>query len=203
MWSAQEYRVVRGFLSAELRQLLCDYVDMRHRTGTMIMRGDPRIPGTPVLYGDPLTDTLLSERQDAIQSMIGEELWPSYSYVRRHTRGVSMPRHRDRPASEIGVTITVSADAAWPLWFMTAQGATAVTLEPGDAIVYEGGTLEHWREPYPGDLQIQCLLFYVRSTSNEVLKFDGREALGLPRSRRSAAAARAEEQAEEQTAAQA
>ena len=36
-----------------------------------------------------------------------------------------------------------------------------VILNKGDAIIYNGCKLEHWREPFDGDYHIQTFLHYV------------------------------------------
>ena len=46
----------------------------------------------------------------------------------------------------------------WSIWVKNDQGEIAVDLEPGDAMVYKGCEIEHWREPVHGIVQ-----FYVLS----------------------------------------
>lgn len=185
MLPAEGYVIIRQFLSPEICSLVLDYVELRYKSKTMMMGGDPRIPGTPVLYGDPLTETLLVRRHPFVEELLGEPLWPSYSYLRRHTTGAAMSKHVDREGSEIGVTVTIGGDALWPLWFQTAVSDRAVTLEAGDAVVYKGRELPHWREPYGGQVQVQCMLFYVRQLGPcAQFRFDGREGVGLPQVKR-------------------
>jgi hypothetical protein len=65
----------------------------------------------------------------------------------------------------------------------------SVALEVGDGVLYEGSRIAHWREPYPGTVQVQCMLFFVRKEDPDAerLKYDGRTGLGAPRSSRLAA----------------
>ena len=54
-------------------------------------------------------------------------------------------------------------------------------MAPGDALVYQGTRVAHWREPWDGITQAQVFLHYVRSDgpySQQAL--DGRAALGMP-----------------------
>jgi hypothetical protein len=176
------FDVSRAFLPAEVCDLVRDYVELRYLSRTMRLGGDARIPGTPALYGDPLTEALLMQRQSVVEALIGEPVWPSYSFLRRHSTGASMAKHVDRDASEIGVSITIAADVVWPLWFATDAGDAAVLLAPGDAVIYDGRKLPHWREHYPGQTQVQCMLFYVRQRGPcAQFKFDGREGVGFPK----------------------
>jgi hypothetical protein len=70
----------------------------------------------------------------------------------------------------------------WPLWLRDTDGkAFAAILRPGDALVYRGIELEHWREPYTGEKLSQVFLHYVdRNGPHAEEKFDHRPGLGEP-----------------------
>jgi hypothetical protein len=142
---------------------------------------DLRVPDAPALYADPLTEALVASSQVRLEGTVGESLLPSYSYVRVHPHGSKMPAHTDRPASEVGVSIAVSSDAKWPLWLASSVGTVGIELEPGDAVVYFGSQVSHWREPFEGQKHIQMILFYVRATGPYAqYAYDGRAGLGFP-----------------------
>jgi hypothetical protein len=180
---SQNYVILPAFLRPELCSILNTYVDLRRRSGTLLPPDD-RVTDSPRLNADFLTEALLLEQLAAVEAAVGQPVWPSYSYLRLHGRGAVLPRHVDRGASELGVSICISADAPWPLWFETDKGPMAVSLDPGDAVLYRGCVLPHWREAFEGTTQIQCMLFYVaRNGANAALRFDGRNAVGVPRGR--------------------
>ena len=84
-------------------------------------------------------------------------------------------------ASEIAVTVAIGGDRQWPIWFKTSAGDISFALEPGDAVVYDGRKLSHWREPFEGDIQIQCMLFYVtRNGPHAAERYDGPPGVGFP-----------------------
>ncbi len=141
---------------------------------------DGRVPGAGRLYCDMLLETILKQRQKAVEEIVESEVWPSYTYLRLHSNGASMARHIDRPASEIGVTIAIGGDQKWPIWFRTKTGDISVSLDPGDAVIYLGGELPHWREKYEGQTQIQAILFYVfKNGAHADSRFDGRSGVGV------------------------
>ena len=140
---------IKGLLSAEICRLVYDYVCLRRDTGTMLSP-DQRVEGAGRLYCDMLTETLLAQKQPAIEQVVGAALWPSYSYVRLHHHGAVLAPHRDREASEIAVTIAIGGDRDWPIAFKTGRGDVSFALEPGDAVVYDGRKLSHWRDPFEG-----------------------------------------------------
>ena len=58
-------------------------------------------------------------------------------------------------------------------------------LTPGDALIYRGVDLFHWREPYVGRQLVQVFLHYVdRRGPRADQKFDGRKTLMRPPSAR-------------------
>jgi hypothetical protein len=179
------YQILRHFVSPEICRLMFDYCVLKRDHG-LLSKPDDRIPTAARQYGDPLTETLLLQKHAAVEQLEGHSLWPSYSYVRVHSAGAEMPRHLDRDASHLGLTINLGGDQLWPIWFDTLGGPTAITLDVGDGVLYQGSQIAHWREPYAGTTQVQCMLFFVRKDDPNVdmLKYDGRTAIGAPRSSR-------------------
>lgn len=180
-FTARRYSVARGFLSADVCRIFSRYVLLKHELGRM-EQPDPRIPSAPRMYGDILSETLLLDKQQFVEGIVKTPLWPSYSYIRLHPHGASMASHQDRPPSEIGVSINMKADRPWPLWFRLGDGDDVpVDLAVGDAVIYCGRELPHWRQPYEGDQQLQCMLFYVRQNGDcAEYRYDRRERIGGP-----------------------
>lgn len=59
--------------------------------------------------------------------------------------------------------------------------AYGASLAPGDALLYRGIDLFHWREPYPGQRLAQVFLHYVdRRGVHSDRRFDGRKTLMRP-----------------------
>jgi hypothetical protein len=59
--------------------------------------------------------------------------------------------------------------------------ASAITIPVGSMVVYRGDQLEHWRNTYTGNKQIQVFLHYVDVNGQYAdHKFDKREMLGRP-----------------------
>lgn len=132
-------------------------------------------------YADSIGEVLLAQSLPAIEAATGLGLFPAYSYLRIYCEGAVLPRHTDRPSCEISVTLTLGGDApaAWPIWVEAQEGARAVSLPPGDALVYRGALLTHWRERFDGHFWVQLFLHYVRRDGDFAdCRFDGRERLG-------------------------
>jgi len=159
---------------------------------------DNQVPNTFSCYADNVMETLLMKVLPKMQQETGLELVPTYSYARLYKKGDKLRRHKDRPSCEISTTINLGGDP-WPI-FIDGTGAdnvidefkeihkpnapagTKVLLDVGDMLVYSGCELEHWREPFEGDVCGQVFLHYnhVNGPFAEKNKFDNRPMLGVP-----------------------
>ena len=132
-------------------------------------------------YADSLSEAVLAQSLPAVEAATGLSLFPAYSYLRIYSGGSVLPKHIDRPSCEISVTLTLGGQApgAWPIWVEAQGEERAVTLPPGDALVYKGALLPHWRERFEGRFWVQMFLHYVRRDGEFAdCRFDGRERLG-------------------------
>ena len=165
---------------------------------------DTQIPNTYSHYADPVMETLLVKVLPTMQKETGLNLIPTYSYARLYKNGDILHRHKDRPSCEISTTINLGGDP-WPIFINpdpnaghvhgpkigehqvqkyepTKDEGVKVLLEVGDMLVYSGCDLEHWREPFDGNICGQVFLHYnhVNGPFADKNRFDGRPMLGLP-----------------------
>ena len=193
-----KYQVIKGAVSYELANFVFNYFllkrdavkymydnNITYDTGMLGTWGDPQIPNTYSHYADPVMETLLMKVLPVMKNETGLDLCPTYSYARIYKHGDELKRHKDRPSCEISTTINLGGEP-W-LIFLEPSGeegkeGTKVLLEVGDMLVYSGCELEHWREPFKGNICGQVFLHYnhVNGPFAEKNKFDGRPMLGLP-----------------------
>jgi hypothetical protein len=123
------------------------------------------------------------EMQPAMEVVIGKKLHPCYTYARIMYAGADMKVHKDRPSCQFSTTACIDYDVKdpYPIYIKNYAGKTsAVTLAPGDMLVYHGTDLEHWREEYTGREHIQAFLHYVDARGKyKDYKYDHRPMLGL------------------------
>ena len=166
---------------------------------------DQQVPGVYSMYGDHVMETLLMKVLPVMKEQTGLDLVPTYSYTRVYEKGAILWRHKDRPSCEISTTINLGGDP-WPIFVdptgennisntrygpkgeecevkPTAHKGVKVDLDPGDMLVYSGCDLEHWREPFEGDICHQVFLHYNHRNGPfaEKNKFDQRPILGIPK----------------------
>jgi hypothetical protein len=93
-----------------------------------------------------------------MQKETGLELLPTYAFWRMYTTNADLKKHKDRPSCEISVTVMIGSDGnKWPIF----MDGTEINMEPGDATIYLGCEIEHWREKFKGDWHAQTFLHYV------------------------------------------
>ena len=130
---------------------LCDLITLAllRRYDTLGPRGDQMIPGAmAILNHDMFLDTVLEQLWPDIEEVVGEELFPTYSYARLYNNGDILEKHKDRGACEISVTIQLSKshNYSWPIFMEKEQ----YIINTGDGVVYQGCEIEHWREECAG-----------------------------------------------------
>jgi len=128
-----------------------------------------------------VTETLLEVMTPIIARAVNCDLYPTYSYLRIYVKGAVLERHQDRPSCEVSATLPLSYDASyvWPIYVEKDGQPIEIGLKPGDALIYKGTELPHWREMFAGERQVQVFLHYVRQNgSYREFKFDKRPALG-------------------------
>ena len=132
---------------------------------------------------DPVFEALLEALRAPFSAHCGVELVPTYAFGRVYQRGEVLHKHRDRPACEYSLTMTLgySGDAPWPIFTSPHPGgseATAWHILPGQALAYPGCAVWHWREPLAMDWQAQMFFHFVDANGpHAAQKFDGRHGL--------------------------
>ena len=113
------------------------------------------------------------------------ELIPTYSYARIYKKGDVLERHKDRYSCEVSMTMNLGGDP-WPIYLEpsgeTDKEGVKVDLEPGDALIYRGCEVEHWREAFEGENCAQVFLHYNDASGENAKEnaYDRRPFLGLP-----------------------
>ena len=206
-----KYQVIKNAISYELANFINNYFLLKKDAVEFMYKNninyespllgtwtDKQVPNTYSHYADMVMETLLMKVLPIMKKETGLELIPTYSYARVYKKGDILRRHKDRPSCEISTTLNLGGDP-WPI-FIDGTGAdsvideykqihkpnapegTKVLLEVGDMLVYSGCELEHWREPFEGNICGQVFLHYNHVNGPFASKnmFDGRPKLGLP-----------------------
>ncbi len=193
-----KYKVFRKAISYELANFCFNYLKLKKDAVSFMYQSkivnenpflgtwnDKQCNNTYCCYSDFVMETLLLKLLPTIKKETKLDLVPTYSYIRLYKKGDVLKRHTDRPSCEISVTLNLGGDN-WDI-FIDPSGkknkkGIAVSLEPGDMLIYKGCELEHWRKTFKGNTCCQVFLHYNNKNgqykSNN--KYDGRPMLGVP-----------------------
>tara|TARA_R100001509_G_scaffold98585_1_gene57565 strand:+ start:1096 stop:1647 length:552 start_codon:yes stop_codon:yes gene_type:complete len=153
-----DYKLIKNFLSEDEINILSCYCEMRHRTNLTNFDLDQSCVGDTYFYGDPLMESLMLVKKNLMEKETGKKLLPTYAFWRTYTKHAVLKKHSDRPSCEISVTVNIDNDGTdWPI-FMDGK---PVIAKRGDAVIYLGCKLKHWREAFNGDFTFQTFLHYV------------------------------------------
>lgn len=151
IFTEQGHVLVKGLIAKDLAQFLYRYIMLT----TKIMQfdggsgGDIQVPDAlSAMSGDAPFEVLQLDIHKRMEECTGLELIPTYTFRRLYKNGNVLNKHKDRPSCEISVTIKLSDSGGynWPIWMVD----TSYELEDGDAVIYRGCDLEHWRETCGG-----------------------------------------------------
>ena len=148
-----------------------------------ISKKDDQCPLSHSLGHTPLFDSLLEQLTPNMETATGKKLYPTYAYARWYAPGDELKIHKDRPACEISATITLGFEGGqWPIYVgnnSDKSDARQINMNVGDAVVYKGCELYHWREKYvEGQWQAQVFLHYVDANGPHAQeKYDRRNKL--------------------------
>jgi hypothetical protein len=172
--------VVRSLLGQELVSHLASYASILRELGTF--ESDDQVPGSLRTYGAAGFDALLPAVAKRLSVVTGHPLVPTYSFARYYARGQELYPHRDRVECEHSATVHLAgADrGSWPIWLRLGENdPVPVVLEPGDALVYRGDRVLHWRDRLELDWYLQVFLHFVDADGPFADRaYDGRAQLG-------------------------
>jgi len=174
-----KYKIIKNFLSKDEINLLTTYSEIKHRTNLRSFDVTQNNNGDTFFYGDPIIESLMINKKKLMEAETGKELLATYTFWRCYTKYSVLKKHTDRPSCQISVTVNICNDGTpWPI-FMEGN---PLHLNVGDAAIYLGCEVSHWREEFLGDFQIQAFLHYVEKDGEfEDYHIDKRHYWGLPK----------------------
>lgn len=179
-YAVSNVAVVREAIHPQLTSYLQYYAEILRTTGRF--GEDHQVPGSLRRYGAPGFDALLPTLAPAFESAAGLALTPTYSFARIYFRGQELVAHKDRAECQHSATLHLASSSGrpWPIYVRAGDKAVQeFHLAPGDALLYRGDRVIHWREPLQDDWYVQVFLHYiVADGSGPGAALDGREHLG-------------------------
>jgi hypothetical protein len=173
------YAVIKQFIPPLMCQYIGKNVSVLEKNSRFSF-GDTQVEKAFSGGSPAIAETLLDLMTPVLSGVLGYELYPTYSYLRIYVKGAVLHKHTDRYACEVSATIPIEfkSQRNWPLCLEIDGSAKMIELEPGDALIYKGIQIPHWREPFEGERQVQVFLHYVKKDGQySEYKFDQRPEL--------------------------
>jgi len=173
----------KKFLSKKEIQGLKEYFEVYFFTKPLTKaRDDKQVKGAKYIYEDPIAEYFMCSKKSIVEKVFKTKLIPAYTYTRLYYNNHILPKHKDRPACEVSLTLNIWQDLDWPICFEKNKKIIKLVTKPGDAVFYEGPKYEHWREPYTGETCCQIFMHYVRENGpHKDWGYDGLGHLTYPK----------------------
>ena len=155
-------QIVKGFIDIDTANYCADRMEQRK---DVMIWNDGQCTNSWAEYG--MNWDLLEGSVDKMEELTGLRLAPTYDYCRIYPVGEILERHSDRPSCQVSVTVCLrNVGEPWAFHWAPRKSTQGLkqgshALEQGDAIIYAGCELDHWREPNPDNTVYQAFLHYV------------------------------------------
>lgn len=165
------YTVWRGLIHPLQVAAICEYYRQLIGEGYVSL-GDAQVARRYAIQNEPVSCYLHRQLTGLVQQVAGERVKPTYAYFSSYQPGAILRPHLDRRQCEYSVSLLVDympepQDVSpWPLFLkeLGRDGRTVpINLGLGDAVLYKGRELMHYRDALPlGHCSSSIFFHYVR-----------------------------------------
>lgn len=158
IFNSEGFVIVKNLISKEEALSLAKHLKEHEEEGDM---NDPFVPNSPSFYNDKTLNEKHIELLHEIEKHTGYRLFKTYNYARIYKKGAVLRIHRDRDECEISLTLDLGGDP-WSIWITDKdENPIEVKLNIGDALIYKGCEIWHWRSKFNGDEHSQVFMHFV------------------------------------------
>ena len=166
------YWVVRGLIPGRFADALADHYRRVIAEGFMHFKDQitESVYSTRfVKHQEPVAVHVHGQLAALVSQIAGKPVKPSYAFVSSYEPGAELARHVDRAQCEYSLSLQVgyapdrNLSEAWPIYLDTpAASQVPVSLRVGDALLYRGRQLPHYRYRLPeGHRSIHIFFHFV------------------------------------------
>lgn len=145
---------------------------------------DNRCPKSNSVYGAKNHKQYMKKISNIITDEIGIDLIPTFVYSRIYRRGETLHPHTDRKECEYSASITLgySGKSSWEIFIEDYTGKIhCFTPSIGEAVIFKGNTMKHYRNEFLDDWQTQSIFSFVNSQGNDAnLALDPKHCNSVP-----------------------
>lgn len=99
-----------------------------------------------------------------VERIVDKQLAISFNFARIYWPGDVLPKHIDRDACEWSLTLNLRNEGdPWPFYVKPEKESDVLKfiMNPGDAVVYHGPSMLHWRDELESDAVYQAFMHFV------------------------------------------
>jgi hypothetical protein len=157
-------RIVTPFLLAAVRRYFRRLVE----EGYLVL-GDHQVERRHIAHNNDVSRFLHYQMTELGSRVAGAPLKPSYVYFSSYEPGSVLKKHTDREQCEISISFLVDFQpephgvTRWPLFLEKddeRRQAVCIYQKLGDALIYRGRRLPHWREALPDGCSSSSMFFH-------------------------------------------
>lgn len=158
-FDSEGFVIVKNLISKEealsLAKHLKEYEDIRNTC--------PLVPNSISYYNDEILGKKQIELLHEIEKHTGYKLFKTYNFARIYKKNAILKLHRDKHECEISLTLDLGGDP-WSIWITDKNELpTEIKLDIGDALIYKGCEVWHWRTKFNGDEHPQVFMHFVNA----------------------------------------
>tara|TARA_Y100001937_G_scaffold125418_1_gene192209 strand:+ start:999 stop:2474 length:1476 start_codon:yes stop_codon:yes gene_type:complete len=160
------YVVLDNFFSdIQTDYYMSKVVDILYEKDMMLgnQMSDSVHPMTWNVNSHPVWESLMWNSLSEVERCTDEKLFPTYSFQRVYLKDAHMSHHSDWPWCQISITVNLGQSHPYPLFVTDLETNESVEIiqKPGQALLYLGHNISHYRNKFEGDWYSQLFLHYV------------------------------------------
>jgi hypothetical protein len=146
----QGYAPVEGLLHPFHLGALRAYYRQLIRNGGLRL-GDPQSSRRYFAHNERIACFFHHQLASVVGEIVGAPIKPSYVYLASYQPGARLLKHTDRPQCEYSISMCIDFTpeperlTPWPLCLETKEGTVKIFQGLGDALLYRGPEVPHYR----------------------------------------------------------
>lgn len=165
LFKTSDYVIIKNLIDSKTAQTLYDYTLKNIAAGNL---KDDQVPGSPSFYQDKEMVSLHHALHPKIEALLTLKLIPTFCYYRTYRTNATLRMHKDRKSCDIAISLNLGQKGErWDLWLLDHdENAHNISLNPGDALIYRGCVLSHWRgKLIHADFVSQVFFFFANQAT--------------------------------------
>lgn len=178
-----KYKKIESFLELDFCNFIIDYFILKtnHKIESS---GNKKDLMHYFHYSDYLMETILQNSLVHVNELVGEEVYPSYTYSGIYTKGESILNHKNKSSEKIEGFLFLGSEKYKQKIYLSENdnGSDAIVEElcPGDLFLFNGNNYWHWTDSIKDEWSVVSLMHF---TDNLDFIFDKREYLGFKKNK--------------------